>query len=215
MSRNGARALDRRDIPALIELARVALPDTMAARLGERFAVRYFRALLAESEVLVDGFFLEGRLVGFIIYTHDVVAALRSAYIKHAVAFTWALLPALLSPTRLAYVFRIAAAVLAGGGEAGDEVRAELLSIGLLPRVRGAQRSRESEAPNVAHELLQRACRHLAQLGVREVKVFCKPVEEEPVANGFVRKEGFEARGAVTRFGIPAVLYVKRLAPYP
>ena len=212
----GARALAEHDIPALILLARASLPDTMAARLGERFAVRYFRALLAEAEVRVDGYFIEGTLVGFIIYTEDVVAALRSAYLKHAAAFTWALLPALLSPTRLAYVIRIAAAVLAGGGEAGDEVRAELLSIGLLKERRGAAAEGKRSRINVSHELVERACAYLRGLGVREVKVFCKPEEEEPVANGFVKKEGFELRGRVTRFGIPTNLYVRRLiAPIP
>ncbi len=213
MTYTGTRPLADHDIPALIILARASLPDTMASRLGERFAVRYFRALLAEAEVQIDGYFLNGSLVGFIIFTEDVVAALRSAYLKHAIAFTWALLPALLSPTRLAYVVRIAVAVLAGGGEAGDEVRAELLSIGLLREVRGASAVRQPGAVNVARLLVDRACSYLKEVGVTEVKVFCKPEEDEPIANAFVKKEGFQLRGRVTRFGIPTNLYVKSLSP--
>jgi hypothetical protein len=128
-------------------------------------------------------------------------------FLQHARPFTLALLPALLSPVRLVYVFRIALAVLARGGEDGDDVAAELLSIGLLREVRGATRP----GGRVAHELVERACRALAARGVREVKVFCKPEEVEPVANGFVLREGFVRRGRVTRFGIPANLYVKQL----
>ncbi len=204
----GPRPLGTPDIPALIALARASLPDTMASRLGDRFAVRYFEALLAHDQVQADGYFLEGRLVGFITYTADTVAAFRAMFVQHAVPFALALLPALLSPVRVVYVFRIAVAVLARGGEEGDDVAAELLSIGLLREVRGASRP----GGLVAHELVGRACRALAARGVREVKVFCKPEEVEPVANGFVQKEGFILRGRVTRFGIPANLYVKPLA---
>lgn len=210
---DGARRLTAEDIPALVHLARIALPDTMAARLGDRFAHRYFVALLAQNDVIVDGYFLEGELVGFIIYTADVAAALQAVFRKHAAAFTWALLPALLSPTRLAYVVRIALAVLAGRGEEGDDIAAELLSIGLLPEVRGRGASPNRLAVPVAHRLVERACSHLAGQRVPAVKVFCKPEEIEPIANRFVQKEEFVARGRVARFGIPATLYVKRLAP--
>jgi hypothetical protein len=202
------RRLGTPDIPELIALARESLPDTMASRLGDRFAARYFEALLAHDQMQADGYFLDGRLVGFITYTADTIAAFRAVFLQHAVPFTVALLPALLSPVRAVYIFRIALAVLARGCEDGDGVAAELLSIGLLRDVRGASRP----GGQVAHELVQRACRDLASRGVREVKVFCKPEEVEPVANGFVRKEGFVLRGRVTRFGIPANLYVKPLA---
>lgn len=208
MTEREVRRLGTPDIPALIVLARQALPDTMASRLGDRFAERYFEALLAHDEVQVDGAFLDGRLVGFIIYTADVAAALRTVFRKHAVAFTVALLPALLSPIRVAYMIRIAVAVLAGRGEAGDDVPAELLSIGLLAEVRGARVTTGS----VAHELVQRAVGSLERRGVGAVKVFCKPEEVEPVANRFVVKEGFILRGRVKRFGVPANLYVKSLA---
>ncbi len=212
MTDQGARRLTPLDIPALIDLARAALPDTMASRLGDRFAVRYFHALLAEAPVLVDGSFLEGRLVGFIIYTDDVAAALRSAYLKHAASFAWALLPALFSPTRLGYILRIGATVLAGLGEAGDEIPAELLSLGLLPEARARVLGPQRPEVRVAHELVQRACAYLAGLGVARVKLFCKPEEVEPIANRFFQKEGFEIRGRVRRFGIPANLWVKQLA---
>lgn len=197
------------DIPGLIALARESLPDTMASRLGDRFAVRYFTALLAQDEVEVDGYFIDGNLVGFIIYTADVTMALRAVFRKHAVPFTLALLPALLSPTRLGYVIRIAVAVVAGRGEEGDDVPAELLSIGLQVDVRGAG----AHGRRVAHELVQGAVDALGRRGVRAVKVFCKPEEIEPVANRFVVKEGFLLRRKVRRFGIPANLYVRSLAP--
>jgi len=201
------------DIPQLIALVEVALPDTMAARLGRRFAVQYFRGLLTEPAVHVDGYYHAGELVGFIVYTADVAAALRAVYVKHAARLTWALLPALGSFARIAFVARIAWAILAGGREAGSEVPAELLSIGLLPAVRGKGPSATPVATPVATALVDRACDNLALRGVAAVKVFCKDEALDPAANRFVRKMGFVAGGRVRRFGLDSILYLRTLTP--
>lgn len=207
----GVRRLHPVDIPELIALVQVALPDTMAARLGQRFAVQYFRGLLTEPAVHVDGYFREGALVGFIVYTADVAAALRAVYIKHAVRLTWALLPALGSPARMAFVARITWAILAGGREAGSAVPAELLSIGLLPEVRGRGAVPARGATPVATALVTRACAVLEAGGVGTVKVFCKDEALDPAANRFVQKLGFVASGRVRRFGLDSILYLRRL----
>lgn len=210
---HGVRALGVADIPALLALAREAIPDTMAARLGPRFADRYHRALLDEPELHLDGYFDGDELLGFIVYTHDVREALRSAFRRHALTFGAALVVALLSPSRLAFVLRIAGSVLGRLPEPGMEIRAELLTIAVRRGARGDGALRRARGINVPHALITRAFDYLRGRGATEAKVFCKPAAVDPAANGFVRKEGFELRGECVRWGIRTNLYVKSLAP--
>jgi hypothetical protein len=210
---HGVRALGVDDIPALLALAREAIPDTMAARLGPSFADRYHRALLDEPDLHLDGYFWNGELLGFIVYTHDVRAALRSAFRRHALTFALALFFALLSPSRLAFVLRIAGSVLGRLPEPGMEIKAELLTIAVRQGARGGGELRRAAGINVPNALISRAFDYLRARGVTEVKVFCKPVELDPAANGFVLKERFELRGQVVRWGILTNMYVKRLGP--
>jgi hypothetical protein len=210
---HGVRPLAVEDIPALLALAREAIPDTMAARLGPSFANRYHRALLDEPDLHLDGYFWNEELLGFIVYSHDVRAALRSAFRRHALTFALALLFALLSPSRLAFVLRIAASVLGRMPEPGMEIQAELLTIAVRRGARGGGELRRAMGINVPNALISRAFDYLRGRGVAEAKVFCKPVDLDPAANGFVRKEGFELRGQVVRWGITTNLYVKRLDP--
>jgi ribosomal protein S18 acetylase RimI-like enzyme len=212
---HGVRALGVSDIPALLALAREAIPDTMAARLGPRFAERYHRALLDEPDLHLDGYFDGDELLGFIVYTHDVREALRSAFRRHALTFGSALLFALLSPARLAFVLRIAGSVLGRLPEPGMEIRAELLTIAVRRGARGDGALRRARGINVPHALISRAFDYLRDRGATEAKVFCKPEAVDPAANGFVRKEGFALRGQVVRWGILTNLYVKPLAPLP
>lgn len=210
---HGVRPLGVDDIPALLALAREAIPDTMAARLGPSFADRYHRALLDEPALHLDGYFWDGELLGFIVYSHDVRESLRSAFRRHALTFAWALLLALLSPSRLAFVLRIAGSVLGRMPEPGMDIRAELLTIAVRRGARGGGNLRKAAGINVPHALISRAFDYLRARAVTEVKVFCKPEAIDPAANGFVRKEGFELRGSVVRWGITTNLYVKPLAP--
>ena len=208
---HGIRALTVADIPALLDLAREAIPDTMAARLGPRFADRYHRALLDEPDLHLDGYFDGDGLLGFIVYTHDVRESLRSAFRRHALTFASALFFALLSPARLAFVLRIAGSILGRMPEPGMDTRAELLTIAVRQHARGAGELRRSRGINVSHALIEHAFAYLRARGVSEVKVFCKLATIDPAANGYVRKEGFELRGEVVRWGIPTNLYIKPL----
>lgn len=210
---HGVRPLVVDDIPALLALAREAIPDTMASRLGPRFADQYHRALLDEPDLKIDGYFVGEELAGFIVYSHDVHAALRSAFRRHALTFAKALVHTLLSPRRIAYILRIAGSILARVPEPGMDVPAELLTIAVRRKARGGGDLRRSLGVNVPHALIERAIAHVRARGATAVKVFCKPLELDPAANGFVRKEGFELRGTVVRWGIVTNLYVKRLPP--
>jgi hypothetical protein len=208
---HGVRPLRKADIPALLALGREAIPDTMAARLGPTFADRYHRALLDEPDLRLDGYFWGDELLGFIVYSHDVRAALRSAFQRHRLTFAWAAFVALLSPRRLAFLVRIGGSILGRLPEPGQEIRAELLTIAVR---RGARRDgelRREQGINVPRALIGSAFAYLRGRGVDAAKVFCKPLEVDPAANGFVRKEGFELRGNVVRWGIVTNLYVKRL----
>jgi ribosomal protein S18 acetylase RimI-like enzyme len=205
------RPLGADEIPALLALAHEAIPDTMASRLGRRFSERYHRALIEEPSLQLDGYFEGGTLLGFIVYSHDVRQALRSAYRHHRITFLSALVRSALSPSRVRHVLRIAGSILGGRPEPGMEVRAELLTIAVRGSVRGSGEQRRGGGVNVPHALIQRAFTYLRDRGVAEVKVFCRPVTDDPAANGFVRKEGFEMRGEVVRWGIRTNLYVRRL----
>ena len=209
--RRGVRPLVVADIPALLALARDAIPDTMAARLGSRFAYRYHQALLEEPDLHLDGYFDGETLLGFIVYSHNVREALRSAFRRHAFTFGSALCLSLLHPARLAFVLRIAGSVLGRLPEPGMEIRAELLTIAVRPHARGRSDWRRSRGLNVPHALIERAFTYLRGRGATEAKVFCKPEAVDPAANGFVRKEGFVLRGHVVRWGITTNLYVKSL----
>lgn len=210
---DGIRRLRASDIPALLTLARDEIPDTMAARLGPRFADRYHRALLDEPSLQLDGYFVGGELLGFIVYSHAAQRALRSAFARNRLTFAGALLLALLSPRRLAYVIRIGATVLCRLPEPGAEVQAELLTIAVRRRARGGGSLRRDHGVNVPLALVARAFEHLRGHGVTEVKVFCKPEEDDPAANGFVRKIGFGSRGRVARWGLETNLYVRQIPP--
>ncbi len=209
---DGRRALTATDIPALLALAREAIPDTMAGRLGPRFAERYHRALLDEPDLHLDGFFDRGELLGFIVYSHDVRGALRSAFRRHTMTFGSALLMSLLSPRRIAFVMRIAGSILGRLPEPGMGIRAELLTIAVRATARGGADLRRARGINVPHALIEGAFAYLRARGISEVKVFCRPAHADPAANGFVRKEGFEMRGEVVRWGILTNLHVKTLA---
>lgn len=210
---HGIRPLAVSDIPALLALAREAIPDTMASRLGPRFADQYHRALLDEPDLKIDGYFVGEVLVGFIVYSHDVHGALRAAFRRHVFTFATALVHTLLSPRRIAYILRLASSILARVPEPGMDVPAELLTIAVRRSARGGGDLRQSLGINVPHALIERAIAHVRARGATSVKVFCKPREMDPAANGFVRKEGFELRGSVVRWGIVTNLYVKRLSP--
>lgn len=206
------RPLAGDDIPQLLRLQAKALPDSLAARFGDGFAELYYRALLAEKEFFCDGFFWEGTLVAFIAYASDVHAVLGGALRRNVAAFGMSLARASLSsPRRMRWAMGIAGSIIAGADEPGQEVRAELISIGLLPEFRGTGARRQQDAINPSRQLTRGACDVLYQRGVRRVKVFCKPEEIEPIANGFVKKEGFVLHGRVRRYGLPTNLYVKEL----
>lgn len=208
---DGVRQLRMDDIPALLALASDEIPDTMAARLGPRFAERYHHALLEEPTLRLDGCFVGGELVGFIVYSHDAREALRSAFARHRFTFAFALCVTFFSPRQVAYLIRIAITVLGSAAEPGADVPAELLTIAVRRKLRGAAAQSRERRMNVPHELITGAFEYLRARGIKQVKVFCKPEEVEPIANGFVRKEGFVFRERGTRYGIPTNLYVRAL----
>ncbi|MEQ1693225.1 MAG: hypothetical protein ABMA00_18180 [Gemmatimonas sp.] len=207
----GVRQLVALDVPELLSLARDEIPDTMAARLGPRFAERYHRALIAEPLTRLDGYYMDGQLMGFIVYSDDAREALRRAFARDRLPFVIALAWSVFSPRRLAYVSRIAWSVLGGREEPGGHMTAEVLTIAVRRAARGGGSLRQERGTNIPHVLMGGAFDYLRSRGVSEVKVFCKPEGLEPIANAFMRKEGFALQERCVRYGIPTNLYVKSL----
>jgi hypothetical protein len=205
-------SLDADDIPEILLVQDTALPDTFAARLGRRFNVLYYRALMAGGLFFCVGVHAEGRLVGFITYSPDVKRALNQAFRSNLPAFAWAIAAGVLeSPRLVTTIFRIARSMFmpATDADADSAVPAELVTIALMHEARGAGPIRSAAGGSVSHALFTHACEHLASQGITAVKVLCRP--GEPIANKFVQSAGFRPRGLTRRFGVDANLYVRDL----
>jgi hypothetical protein len=209
---DGIRRLTAEDIAILLDIQKATLPDTMAARLGERFNALYFRSVLEERHCFTDGYFVDGRLVGFLAYSATASAMLRAVVQRHRLGFAMATLIGLLrSPATLGAVLRIAMSILARRPEPGSEIEAEMLSLGVRPEFRG-RRDVDGRIVRVAHELVQHAFGVLRASGASRVKAFVKLEEIEPVARAFWTREGCTFVARVRRFGIDANFLIKDLS---
>ncbi|MGQ0764487.1 MAG: hypothetical protein ACT4OZ_02360 [Gemmatimonadota bacterium] len=149
--------------------------------------------------------------MGFITYSADVAGTLRNCLRRNTARYVLALATTVLvEPAVIPEIARVSWSVLFSMPEDDADMPAELLTIALETEARGSGPLRTSSGTSVSHELTEDACLHLAQLGAARVKVLCKP--GEPIANKFVRNEGFVAAGDVSRYGVKAKLYVKELA---
>ncbi len=211
-ARDGIRRLTPDDIGALLEIQEATLPDTMAARLGERFNVLYFRSVLEEPLCFVDGYYSDGRLVGFLAYSPAASEMLRRVVRRRRMRFAAATSAGLLlSPSSLGVVMRIVMAILARVPEPGSEIGAEMLSMGVLAEFRG-RRDVHGRSVRVAHDLVQHAFSVLCANGARKVKAFVKLEEADPVAKRFWLREGCTLAARARRFGIEAELLIKDLS---
>lgn len=209
---DGIRRLTPDDIDALLGIQETTLPDTMAARLGDRFNLLYFRSVLEESLCFVDGYYSHGRLVGFLAYSPAASEMLRRVVRRNQMRFVGATAAGLLvSPSSLGVVLRIVMAILVRVPEPGSEIEAEMLSMGVLTDFRGRQEV-DGRTVRVAHELVQHAFSVLRSNGARRVKAFVKLEEADPVARRFWFREGCTLVGRARRFGIEAELLVKDLS---
>jgi hypothetical protein len=203
------------DLPDLLALQRETLPDTMSARLGERFNAVYHRTMLASDDYFCDGYFVDGRLVGYLSYTADTMHLLRSVFRRNLPAYARALVRDVLrDPRRLGLVFRVARSVAQRPAQRSRVVAAELLSVGVLPAFRG-RRIVNGGVRSVADMLLRSALATLRARGVAAVVLVSKPVHVDPVPHRFVRKYSFRSGGPVRRFGSDAELYVLNIADAP
>ena len=115
MTRNGLHRLTLDDLDSLLALQAQTLPDTLSARLGSHFNTLYHRTMLGSDLFLADGYFAHGMLVGYLSYTENTVALLRSTLRDHVIPYGSAITLALLAdPRRWGLVTRIARSVLGG-----------------------------------------------------------------------------------------------------
>lgn len=210
MTRNGLHRLTLDDFDSLLALQAQTLPDTLSARLGSRFNTLYHRTMLGSDLFLADGYFAHGMLVGYLSYTENTVGLLRSTLRDHVIPYGSAITLALLAdPRRWDLVTRIARSVQGGVPEPAQDVKAELLSIAVVPEFRGRQSAADGPRMRVASALLEHALAVLRERGVRAVKACVTP--SDPRANGFYRVHCFTFESKVQRFGLFAHLYLRRL----
>lgn len=204
------RKLTVADIPELERVQVATLPGSLPLAFGSRFFRVYCEALLADPRFFADGFFWEGRLAGFLTYTSDSSALLAAALRRRLAAFaTSAAIGSLTSGTRMASALRALGGVLTAGREPGSDVRAELLSYGVLPEFRRASAFYAERRIHVAQELLHGAFANLYRAGAPSVKIFIQP---DPFIQRFYAREGFHYIGFVRRFGLHGQLGVRELS---
>jgi ribosomal protein S18 acetylase RimI-like enzyme len=108
-------------------------------------------------------------------------------------------------------MLRVGRSIAVPAGTSNPRITAELLSVGVLPTLRGV-RGASGERRSVADALLNSALTALRARGVDTLHLVAKPVHVDPVPHRFVRKYGFTSAGPVRRFGIDAEMYELKLA---
>jgi len=210
MTRRGVHRLTLDDLPVLLQIQTQTLPDTLSARLGFRFNALFHESMLSDEQYLCYAYFVDGTPVGYLSCTPDTQRLLRSAVRSRMPRYAATLTYALFSkPDLWGLASRIALSVVTGRGEPASDVRAELLSIGVLASFRGRNSAPDGTRVSVASTLLERALESLRERGSASVKACVTP--DDGAANGFYRKHGFDFRSRIRRFGLTANLYVRQL----
>ena len=219
MDRRGAvgrsdviRALEKADIPELERVQNAVLPGSLPTLFGPRFFRLFYESLMADPRFLSSGFFWESRLGGFLTYTSDTAGLLGGAFRSRVVEYLWAVgVGALTRPSVLSATVKLLPGFFAPGSQAGSEVKAELLSFGVLPEYRRGSPLYAQQRVHVAAELMHRAFAELRSRGALKVKVYIQTEEANPAVNEFYRREGFRFVGRVRRFGVPCNLCTRDL----
>jgi ribosomal protein S18 acetylase RimI-like enzyme len=210
MTRTGVHRLTLDDLPLLLTIQAQTLPDTLSARLGTSFNVLFHRSMLGEEQYLCYAYFVDGSPVGYLSCTPDTQQLLRTAVRHRMPRYAATLAYALLSKPRLwGLAARIGLSVMTGRGEPASDVRAELLSIGVLSSFRGRKAGPHGTNMSIASALLERALTSLSQRRSSSVKACVTP--DDGAANGFYQKHGFDFQSRIRRFGLTANLYVRHL----
>jgi ribosomal protein S18 acetylase RimI-like enzyme len=176
----------------------------LVALYGPRFFRLFYQSLMADPRFLSSGFFWESRMGGFLTYTTDTAGLLGRALRGRFVEYLWSVgVGALTRPSALSATVKLLPGVFAPAGQPGSEVKAELLSFGVLPEYRRGSSFHVQHGVRVAAELLHGAFEDLRRMGALKVKVYIQTEEANPAINEFYRREGFQLVGRVRRFGVP------------
>ncbi len=207
------RRITREEIPELMRVQLLTLPGTLPGRFGDAFMSLYYRSLLERPQFFCDGFFWESRLCGFFAYSSDSGAALGGALRSHLPEYCLRLAAAVLRrPQRALPLLQVARNIFSLGGAAQPavaNVRAELLSLGVLPEFRRSSPFGAKAKINIAAELLNHSFRTLAEAGERVVKVYVPPPAVNPFIHQYYQSLGFRLAGEERRFGAQTNIYVR------
>lgn len=199
------RGVRPEEVGELARLQFAALPGSLPNLFGRRFVLSYYRALIADPEFRCDACFDGPRMVGFVAYTADSDALFRRVLrLRGATLALAALAGVILRPRRWPLLARVASH---GSGEPMADWPGELLSMAVLPELRG--RGRDERGRTVARRLMEKALRKLDDRRVPGVRCLTKPAEEDSRAFHFFARYGFEPRGIVTRLGRRAELHLR------
>lgn len=206
------RRLTIADIPELERVQNQALPGSLPTIFGARFFRLYYASLMADSRFHSCGFFHDGRMAGFLTYTTDSGAMLRAAFGSHLAGYLWAVGTSLArQPAVIWTTLKLLPGLFAPGTQPGADVRAELLSYGVLPEFRRGSRYYAQRGVHVALELLHRAFADLREQGADRVKIFIQTEDVNAFINAFYAREGFRFVSRARRLGINCNYYIRKL----
>jgi ribosomal protein S18 acetylase RimI-like enzyme len=198
------RALAQADIPELERVQNAVLPGSLPTLFGPRFFRLFYESLMADPRFLGRGFFWESSLGGFLTYTTDTAGMLGGAFRSRFAEYLWAVgMGVLTRPAALSATLKLLPGFFVPGSQPGSEVKAELLSFGVLPEYRRGSSLYLQHRVHVAAELLHGAFEDLRRKGALKVKVYIQTEDANASVNEFYRKEGFQCVGRVRRFGVP------------
>ena len=191
------RPMARADLPEVVRLHRAAMGTSLWARLGERFLLRLYRALLLDPDFLGFVYVDEGRVQGFIAGTADGPAMMRRTFWRRAVGLGLAALGGILRHPTAAFplmeTFRYHSR---SRSEGAPDVKAESMFCSFEPTLRGKRVS------GLINKVL---FDELAARGHCHVKITCE--EDNAGAVRQLTSWGFEQVGSFRFYGKPMVAW--------
>lgn len=183
------------DAEAVAAFHIAAIHTGFISSLGQRFVTALYKAIVLNDLSFGLVAQADGRMVGFVTFTHDIRRLYRSIVFKNGPRLATILAGALLDPPRLK---KIAQTLLyPGRTHPGRLPRAELLSLAVDQRVRGR---------GVATRLVDEGLRRCRAMDLNRIKV-CVGATNEP-ANALYCKAGFCLTTEFEHHGVACRIYV-------
>lgn len=150
--------------------------------------------------------------MGFVAYSSNTSGVFQRALKQNFWEFIRILsLSILRRPHRLLLAMRLAVSIIARRHGPGENVQAELISLGVLPEFRRSSEFYRQNSVSISLEIVRHSVDALRVRGVRQVKVFTKQMKDDPAINAFWGKVGFEPVCPVKHYGVKGNLHIRNL----